>query len=183
MDQIAQLTAIRHDALQRLQRNADFKLANTLDGLINELEELSGEPTPVLRQSGDPDPVAQAFSAVPVVPDQLPVNDAEGAENSPSLAHEIKALSGGQEPVSFGTGQGDDALDQTSTDDTKTNDDWRGSPGADTPSPFSIFARSKSDLSGSGDDEGADKPATKQNDSDVSQNGDDFKQQISGAER
>lgn len=41
MDQIEQLRKMREEALQRLQANPDFKLANSLDSLIQDLEAIT----------------------------------------------------------------------------------------------------------------------------------------------
>ncbi len=51
MDQIEQLKIMRDEALARLQANPDFKLVNSLDSLITDLETVLG-PVPAARDNG-----------------------------------------------------------------------------------------------------------------------------------
>ena len=54
MEQIKQLQAMRDSALERLQSSPDFRLVNSLDVLIKDLEAVITAPAPVVEPDQEP---------------------------------------------------------------------------------------------------------------------------------
>ena len=80
MEQIAQLKTMRDDALERLQINPDFKLVNSLDALISDLESVLAPVEVSLSQESE-----VAEDDLTTDETAIDISEDDGAPADPSL--------------------------------------------------------------------------------------------------